>query len=121
MNVKITVETQSQMKRLVDQLQSGSGQAKGSEWRRTEWRLSIAIPGAVGADGAQTEPLYVTTRDISVGGTGFLSFHPLKLNLKVVVLLDTELGEIEIPATVVHCTGSVGAYKIGVRFDLRAP
>ena len=64
------------------------------------------------------EPLYVNTRTICAEGLDFHSPHELKHGCKVLMTLETDEGELQIPATVVHLTQSVGMPIVGVRFDL---
>jgi c-di-GMP-binding flagellar brake protein YcgR len=123
MDVKIIVETKAQMARLVDQLKASSEQVDRPEsHRRERWRLMFATPGSIEMDASQdNSPIYVTTRDISVEGLGFLCRQQMEVGQKLVIKINTDLGEVEIIGTVRHCTATVGMYKVGLRFDLMEP
>jgi c-di-GMP-binding flagellar brake protein YcgR len=123
MDVKIVVETKSQMRRLIDQMRASSEQPDRSDGRRGQWRLILASPGIVEIEDTEgsDEPIYVTTRDISTEGLGFLTRKQLEEGQKLIMNIETDLGEVEIPATVMHCTQTVGMFKVGVKFDLIEP
>lgn len=124
MDVKIIVETKSQMQRLIEQLRSFTEQTERTdESRRGRWRLIYAAPGMIdfGDSPAIKEPVYITTRDISCDGVGFLSHEELEIGRRLTVFLDTDLGQVEITGIIVHCTPTVGMYKIGIQFDLVDP
>jgi c-di-GMP-binding flagellar brake protein YcgR len=124
MDVKIIVETKSQMQQLIDQLSSLTDQTpRTDESRRGRWRLMYAAPGMIdlGDSLSTKEPVYITTRDISPDGMGFLSREELPNGQKLTLYLDTDLGQVEITGVVVHCTPTVGMYKIGIQFDLFEP
>jgi c-di-GMP-binding flagellar brake protein YcgR len=123
MDVKIVVETKSHMVRLVEQLRASTAQEDRQEGRRKNWRLVFATPGSLEVDGEakSSEPIYITTRDISSGGLGFLCRRPLEIGRKLVLYIETDNGEVEVAGTVRHCTATVGMYKIGVEFDLVDP
>ncbi len=123
MNVKIVVETKSQMRRLVDQLRVSCEQPEPSGDRREKWRLMFATLGVVEVEenAAVNDPIYITTRDISPEGLGFLTQKKLEPGRKLILNVETDIGDVEVPGTVVHCTGTVGMFKIGVKFDLIEP
>jgi c-di-GMP-binding flagellar brake protein YcgR len=123
MDVKIVVETKGQMRKLMDQLLDSYPQSIFPEHRRGQFRLVVALPARVEMveNKSTHDPIYVTTCDISAEGSGFLSPRELKLRQKVMLNIETDIGEIEIFATVIHCTGTVGMNKVGVKFDLIEP
>jgi c-di-GMP-binding flagellar brake protein YcgR len=124
MDVKIVVETKSQIGRLIEQLRSITDQVdRTDERRRARWRLVYAVSGTIDIDDPSLEktPIYITTRDISLDGIGFLSHEEIPAGQKITLYLDTDLGQVEIVGIVVHCTPTVGMYKIGVKFDLLEP
>jgi hypothetical protein len=120
MDVKIVVETKDQMYKMMDQLREYYPQSILPEHRREEFRLVMALPARVELLERKGvgDPIYVTTSDISTEGMGFLSPKKLEIHQKVVMNIETDIGEVEVAATVVHCTGTVGMNKIGVKFDL---
>jgi hypothetical protein len=123
MDVKIVVETKSQMRRLVEQLRAISQEPERSDDRRGRWRLMFATLGVIEVEenAGSNDPVYITTRDISDDGLGFLTRNKLDPGQKLLMNMETDLGDVEVPATVVHCTGTVGMFKIGVKFDLIEP
>ncbi len=123
MDVKIVVETKGQMYKLVEQLRDAYPQSILPEYRRNHFRLVMALPARVEIkeNKGTNDLIYVTTCDISTDGLGFLSPKSLKPKQKLVVNIETEIGEVEVPATVIHCTGTVGMNKVGVKFDLIDP
>jgi len=66
-----------------------------------------------------SEPLFVTLGHISRDGLDFRSSRRLQPGQKVLVTLETDEGELQIPATVVHSTESVVRFVVGVKFDLQ--
>lgn len=123
MDVKIVVETKGQMRKLMDQLWDVYPQSIFPEHRRSQFRLVMALPARVEVVETKStqDPIYVTTCDVSADGAGFLSPRGLKPNQKIMLNIETDIGEVEIYGTVIHCTGTVGMNKIGVKFDLFEP
>lgn len=119
MKARIFVRTHDQMKQFVKQLRKSAGQIEKPDGRRASWRLAHAVPGVVEVDEplALSEPIYIVTRDISVDGLGFMSHQKLRPGQKLLITIETDAGELEIPTVVVHATASVGMFKIGVKFD----
>jgi len=64
-----------------------------------------------------SEPLFVTVGHISRDNLDFRSSRELEPGEKVLVTLETDQGQLQIPATVSHSTGSVAGFIVGVRFD----
>jgi hypothetical protein len=123
MNVKIVVETKSQMRRLVEQLRATSEPPDQSGDRRGGWRLMFAVLGVIEVEEniGNNNPIFITTHDISDEGLCFLTHNKLEIGQKLLMNMETDLGDVEVSATVIHCTGTVGMYKIGVKFDLIEP
>ena len=126
MDVKIIVETQSQMQTLIEQLRCFTDQEERTdESRRRSWRLMYAAHGVIDYSESESdsnnEPIYITTRDISPTGLGFLTKQELQIGQKLIIFLDTDFGQVEITCHVVHCTPTIGMYKTGVKFDLLDP
>jgi len=111
------------MEKLVEQLRTSTSQNEQSEWRRKCWRMKFEAPGmaALECSSITDDPIYLTTHDINPDGLGFLCHHKLTIGQKLIINIETENGEIEIPATVMHCTTTVGMFKVGVHFDLLDP
>ena len=65
-----------------------------------------------------SEPLCITTYTISVNGLDFRSPRMLEPGCKILLTLETDEGQLRIPATVVHSTPSIGLPTVGVSFDL---
>jgi hypothetical protein len=120
MNTKIAVETQEQMKLLIEDLQSSTSQTYQTEGMRKHLRLSYETLGIIELeDGAGNfDSIFISIHDINMDGLGFLSRSRLIVGQKFVITLATELGEIEVPAIVIHSTETFGMFKIGVKFDL---
>jgi len=120
MDVCIIVRTRRQMERVIEQIKRATNQETRSEWRRGQCRVQFATPGTVSHNepSHSSQPIYISTYDISVGGLGFFSSRDLHPGEKLLVAIETDFGDLEIPATVMRSTGTLGHYRIGVRFDL---
>ena len=106
--------------RLLKSIEFATGQKQIPDGRRCTWRYewnSGATVRYMNSYGS-FEELHVLTSHISPLGLDFLCSGELESGQKVVISLDTEDGGLEIPATVLHCTTSVGRNIIGVNFDL---
>ena len=106
--------------RLLEQIELLTWQRQSPEIRRGTWRRTWGAPGTlefVDPNGS-FESLYVTTRSISTEGLDFRSPRMPKPGGKVLINLETDEGELQIPATVIHSTQSVGMPITGVIFDL---
>jgi hypothetical protein len=123
MKTKMLVETKEQMERVVEQLKSSPLQNALPERRRNRWWMTYHTPGTVemGDGSGNLQPIYMAIHDISMEGLGFLSHKPLISGQKLVINLETDNGEIEVCDTVVHCTETLGKFKIGVKFDFCDP
>ena len=119
MDVRIVVKTREQMARFIEQIRCEISPLERSDGRRAHWRFAYAIPAAVELEDPPVlgEPIYITTRDISVDGLGFVSHYNLRPGQKVLICVDANGSQLEVPATVMHSTISVGMYKVGVEFD----
>ena len=113
-------ETGKTIQRLLGQIRVSTRQAEVSDARRRSWRYVWAAPGTVKlADSRDpSKPRFITTHNISAQGMGFGSLHVLEPGCKVLITLPIGEDELQIPATVVHCTESVGGFIVGVSFDL---
>ena len=113
------LEVRKRIKRLLEQIELSTGQKPTPEYRRTSWRYKWTAPATVKLidSNDSSEPLYVTIRTIFAHGLDFRSPLTLDRGCKVLINLETDEGELQIPATVVHCTESVGMPIVGVTFD----
>ena len=105
---------------LLRQIEFASGQRPSPESRRATWRRTWAARGTLEFldPKGSFEPVYVTTRTISTEGLDFRSARMPKRGCRVLLNLQTDEGQLRIPATVVHSTTSVGMPITGVAFDL---
>ena len=116
-------QTKARIERLLEEIGRSSGQRELEEARRKDWRYTWAVPATVqvvDSDDSQgsSEPLYVTTHNISTENMDFYSPQELDLGCKVIVTLQTEEGQLSIPGTVLHSISSVGKPLVAVTFDL---
>jgi len=113
-------EVTKSIERLLEQIQRSTGQTPEAEAKRATWRYKWAAPATVEfVDPKDSSgPVCITTRTISAQGLDFCSPNRPKPGCKVLINLETDEGELQIPATVVYCTESVGMPSVGVRFDL---
>ena len=115
-------EIKKRLGRLLKQIEFSTGQKQIPDTKRTPWRYTWVVPAtAEFADPKNSsEPLYITTRTISAEGLDFHSPRALERGSKILIKLETEEGELQVPATVIHSTPSVGMPLVGVTFDLEA-
>ncbi len=113
-------EVTKHIERLLEQIECATGQKPAPEAKRASFRYiwpAHATVELVDPDNS-SEPVFVTLGHISRDGLGFRSSRRLKVDQKVLVTLETDEGELQIPATVAHSTGSVAGFVVGVKFDL---
>ena len=113
-------EIKKRLDRLLKQIEFSTGQKQIPDAKRTPWRYTWVVPATaefVDPKGS-SEPLYITTRAISAEGMDFHSPRMLERGSKVLINLQTDEGQLQIPATVIHSTPSVGMPLVGVTFDL---
>ena len=113
-------ELTKQIERLLEEIERTTEQAPVSDARRVSFRHvwpGHATVEFVGADNL-SEPLFVTVGHISSDNLDFRSSRELEPGEKVLVTLETDQGQLQIPATVSHSTGSVAGFTVGVNFDL---
>ena len=112
-------EVTKSIERLLAQIELSTGQKPASEYRRVPWRYRWVTPATVEVVDSKgpAELLYITTRSISTEGLDFRSSRILELGCKVLITLETDEGQIQIPAIVKHSTESVGMPIVGVAFD----
>ena len=117
---KVT-EVRKRINRLLEQIERTTGQKPQPDARRASFRYAWpahATVELVDPDNS-SEPLFVTLGHISRDGLDFRSSRKLQSDQKVLVTLETDEGELQIPATVVHSTESVVRFVVGVKFDLQ--
>ena len=114
------IDVTKRIERLLEQIERTTGQKPVSEARRDSLRYIWLAPATVILVDSQSpsEPLLVTLGHISRDGLEFRSSRRIKVDQKVLVSLETDEGELQIPATVVHSTESVSGFLVGVAFDL---
>ena len=112
-----TVEMTNSIERLLEQIEHATGQTPEADAKRASWRYEWVVPATVElAD--SPESLFVTIQSISAQGLDFRSPRTLEPGCKVLITLETDEGELRIPATVIHSRESVGMPIVGVAFDL---
>ena len=113
-------EGRKDIEHLLEQIELSTGQEQVSTAKRATWRYAWTVPARVELVDSRdsSEPLYITTRSISAEGLDFRSPRALERDCKVLIILETDEGELQIPATVMHSTESVGMPITGVHFDL---
>jgi len=117
----VVVKTRDQMARFVEQIEHQTSQEQRPDYRRGLWRLLYIAPGTVELEEplSSGEAIYMTSRDISVEGMGFVSHSSFKKGQRIVITLDTPEGQLEIRGSVMHSkpTISMGTYVTGVKFE----
>ena len=117
---KVT-EIKRHIDRLLEQIERSTNQESRPDARRASFRYAWpahATVELVDPDNS-SEPLFVTLGHISRDGLDFRSSRKLQPDQKVLITLETDEGELQIPATVVHSTESVVKFVVGVKFDLQ--
>ena len=113
-------EMSEHLGRLLEQIEFATGLQQVPIAKRATWRHRWVGPVTVEFVNSKgsSESLYAATRSISAQGLDFRSPRMLKRGCKVLICLATHEGQLQIPATVMHSTESVGMPIIGVTFDL---
>ena len=113
------LEVKKHLNRLFGQIKLAAGQkeVKVPEAKRSSWRYEWAAPATVELVDS-IESLFVTIQSISAQGLGFCLPRTFEPGCKVLITLETDEGELRIPATVIHSRESVGMPTVGVAFDL---
>ena len=113
-------EIKERVGRFLEQIERSTKQRNLDDARRESWRYLWAAAGTVELVDCKdsAKPLYITTHCISAESLDFHSPRTLDPGCKVLINLETDEGQLQIPATVVHCTPSVGKPLVGVTFDL---
>ena len=117
---KVT-EVRKRINCLLEQIESATNQEPQPDARRASFRYAWPVRATVELvdPDNSSEPLFVTLGYISRDGLDFRSSRKLQPDQKLLITLETDEGELQIPATVVHSTESVGRSIIGVKFDLQ--
>ena len=112
-------EVKKDLERYLEQIELVTGQEQVPIAKRASWRYQWVTPVTVEFVDSKdsSEPLYATTRSISAQGLDFRSPRMLERGSKVLISLETDEGQLQIPATVMHSTESVGMPVTGVTFD----
>ena len=116
-------QIKADLEKLLEHIERSTNQEPVDEVRRNIWRYSWPVPATVElikAEGTEesSDPLYVTVHNISRESMDFYSPHELEMDTRVVITLDTEDGQLSIPATVLNSISSVGKPLVSVTFDL---
>ena len=125
MKTRVRIETVGQVRKFIDRLYALTNQHASSEVKRGQWRMTYVADGQVNVacedNESEEEPIYITTKDISVNGLGFMTKKKFQRGQKLIIRIEVDEGEeIELEGVVVHCTASVGMYKVGVKLSLVA-
>jgi hypothetical protein len=114
-------ELRKRVNRLLEQIERTTGQKPQPDARRASFRYAWPARATVElvVRDNSSEPLFVTLGHISRDGLDFRSSRRFQPGQKVLVTLETDEGELQIPATVVHSTESVVRFVVGVKFDLQ--
>ena len=120
-NVPKVTEARDRITRFFEQIERSRNGVPGPDARRTSFRYTWPTHATVRfvEPDEPSEPLFVTVSHISEDGLDFRCSRRLPLEQKLLVSMDTDEGEVQIAATVVHSTESVAGFVVGVRFDLR--
>ena len=113
-------ELTKQIERLLEEIERTTEQTPVSDARRASFRY--VWPGHATVEFVDPdnwfEPLLVTVGHISRDGLDFRSPRRFQVDQKLLITLDTDEGQLQIPATVIHSTQSVVKFATGVMFDL---
>jgi hypothetical protein len=88
--------------------------------KRSACRWMLRAPAELhyrGPDGAQVKE-YVSVRDISLTGVGVLCRNQPTVGISGELVLPLEDGYYKVDLTVIHCTQSIGGYKVGALLRL---
>ena len=114
-------ELTKHIEHLLEQIERSTNQEPQPDARHASFRYAWpahATVELVDADNS-SEPLSVTLEHISRDGLDFRSSRSFQPDQKVLISLETDEGELQIAATVVHSTESVEKFVVGVKFDLQ--
>ena len=113
-------DLKERVEHFLEQIALATEQKPLSEVRRASWRYTAAVFATLeSADPNDPfDPLHITTTFISADGMQFRSSRTFDRGDKVLITLDIDQDPLQIPATVIHVTTSVGMPIVGLRFDL---
>ena len=108
------------IKHFLEQIELATEQKPLSETRRASWRYTSAVFATLESNDPNDpfDLLHITATSISAEGLHFRSPRAFERGAKVLITLDTDQGQLKIPATVMHSTTSVGMPIVGLKFDL---
>ncbi len=115
------IGVRNHIQRLLGHIKNCTGLKEKSEWRRASYRFAWSAPAKVELLDPNdfSDPLYVRTGTVSAHGMDFLSPRKLKRGQRVMITLEADNSEVQIPATVVYSTDWFGCKdKVGVKFEL---
>jgi hypothetical protein len=116
----LMTEMREQIDSLLDQIEQSLHAGTQIDGRRASFRCvwpGHATVQLVDSNGS-SEPLLVTVGHISRDSLDFRSPQRFKIDQKLLITLETNQGQLQIPTTVMHTTESVIKFIIGVKFDL---
>ena len=114
------IDIKSRLEQLLNNIELTTGQKQVPDVRRSVWRydwIGSATVSCIDSDDSP-ELLYVSVSRVSRAGLEFRCSSELECGQKVMIILELDDRDLEIPVTVKHSTASVGRYVIGVEFDL---
>ena len=113
-------ELTKQIERLLEEIERSINQKPQNDARRASFRYVWPAHAAVELVDPDNSsgPLFVTLGHISRDGLDFRSPRRFQVDQKVLITLETDEGQLQIPATVVYSTQSVVKFATGVMFDL---
>ena len=114
------LDVKKRLKRLLEQFELSTRQKQVLDAKRSLWRYTWVTRATVEFTNSKdsSEPLHVTTSTISAQGLDFRSHRMLERDCKVLITLEVDKGKLQILATVIHSTESVGMPITRVIFDL---
>ena len=117
---ELAAETKQSILRFLEHIELSTGQIQLPDKRRSAWRYEWHGSAVVRCldTGVPSEPMYVLASHISPVGLEFRCSCKLDPGQEVMITLDSPEGDLEVPATVVHATASIGRNIIGVKFGL---
>ena len=113
-----TVDLRNRVQDLLQHIELSTGQKQLPEMKRACTRYTWIAPATIEFVDHKdfSEPVFITTRTISAQSLDFRSPRIPKPGCKVLINLETDIGELRIPGTVVHSTASVGMSITAVKF-----
>ncbi len=114
------VDLRNRVQGLLQQIELSTGQEQLPEMKRACTRYSWIAPATIEFIDHKdfSEPVFITTRPISAQSLEFRSSCMAKPGCEVLINLETDIGQLRIPATVIHSIASVGMSITAVKFHI---